>query len=410
MPIPNVANWTTLKILPTKGSLMKKLAKGAQRRIAVVGVALLAVAGISLVTPAVASATVYTTPGASKAVAYASSVGVHSGVAILDKKTGKLYGAGAYGSKFGSASVVKLFVATKLLATGQMTASRATIAYKMITQSDDASLNKLLPLVGGTSVVNWVASYYHITNLGSPATKPCWGNTHITATGIAHFYTKMQADPKVGPWLTNAVHHYTAYGSDGTDQRFGIPSATTGAGIKQGWGKCSADYPYTSVIHSTGIVNSNRFAVAILTETTHGYVNSNVYNAWEAAVVTKMAKLIMPGGKVDLPEYHNPKGRVDSASVSGNVFAFKGWTFDPDLKSGTIYVRLYDGSTLVWMAKTNIYRADVNTAYHITGYHGFSKSITATVAGTHRYCVRFVNYSYGTASPQYCYSVNVVIA
>jgi len=121
---------------------------------------------------------------------------------------------------------MKLFVATKLLVTGQLQDPQiASQAWSMITRSDDSALEALLPLVGGVEVITWVKDYYGIPFLGFPSpTKPtCWGNTQISALGIAYFYHQMKHDIRVAPWLVNALHHHEQYGADGTDQSFGIP-------------------------------------------------------------------------------------------------------------------------------------------------------------------------------------------
>ena len=89
---------------------------------------------------------------------------------------------------------MKLFVATKLLVTGQLQDPQiASQAWSMITRSDDSALEALLPLVGGVEVITWVKDYYGIPFLGFPSpSKP-------------------------------ALHHHEQYGADGTDQSFGIP-------------------------------------------------------------------------------------------------------------------------------------------------------------------------------------------
>ena len=44
-----------------------------------------------------------------------------------------------------------------------------------------------------------------------------------------------KADPTVWPWLSKAMATTTRDGTDGTDQFFGIPSASQDWGVKQGW-------------------------------------------------------------------------------------------------------------------------------------------------------------------------------
>ena len=46
------------------------------------------------------------------------------------------------------------------------------------------------------------------------------------------------ADPTVGPWLLDAMGAAAATAADGFAQLFGIPAATTGWRVKQGWMCC----------------------------------------------------------------------------------------------------------------------------------------------------------------------------
>jgi hypothetical protein len=74
---------------------------------------------------------------AQEAAAEAGAQGYRTGIAVLDLRTGQYTGAGQDTAPFASESVVKVLIATELLATGQMTGDTATTAYQMITQSDD---------------------------------------------------------------------------------------------------------------------------------------------------------------------------------------------------------------------------------------------------------------------------------
>jgi hypothetical protein len=236
------------------------------------------------------------------AASYGEAHRVRTAIAVLDLKKGRFCGAGDYAGLFGAASVAKVLIAVKLLATGQMTGRNATLARAMIERSDDAAVAALWPLVGGAEVVTWVASHYRIPYLGTPTNQPgVWGNTHITALGMVYLYRAIANDPEVGPWLIDAMRRATPVAADGTHQFFGIPSAatTTGFAVKQGWGERSADAPGSAVINTTGYVNGDRYAVAILAEGI-GYAASTDdrgYNAALAKVVTRVAELVMPGGR-----------------------------------------------------------------------------------------------------------------
>jgi hypothetical protein len=212
-------------------------------------------------------------------------------VAVLDTSTGKLWAAGDYDDLFASESVVKVFIATRLLATKQLTGDTADTAYRMITQSDDGAADALYGLAGGDDVVNWIEEHYDV-NLGSPPTKAgWWSNTHISALGMVRFYAKVKADPLVWPWLSNAMHHATGYGSDGTYQFFGLKQADPAAAIKQGWGQDDDDWAEASDFNSTGFVSSDRYAVAILLKGPPWEYNSGM-----PAMLTSVAKALMPGG------------------------------------------------------------------------------------------------------------------
>ncbi len=160
-----------------------------------IGVVALAVGLAVVVSPPVAASTA---ANAANAVGYANAHGYRSSIGVLDTQTGSFTGAGDYNSSYASESVMKVFIATRLLMTGQMTGWNATTAYKMITQSDDASADALYGRTGGDSVINWVKQELNIPNLGSPPLRAgWWGGTQITAAGLATFYNKVRHLPSV---------------------------------------------------------------------------------------------------------------------------------------------------------------------------------------------------------------------
>jgi hypothetical protein len=229
------------------------------------------------------------------AEAYARAHGVRAGVAVLDLRTGAYAGAND-DALFGTGSVVKVMIAARLLAGGQLHGETEALAYQMITRSDDDAANQLWPLAGGPELIDWIAAHYDIPYLGTPNSHPgYWGNTHVTARGLVQLYRAIAADPHVGPWLLDAMQHAQRVAADGTDQFFGIPSATHDFAIKQGWGSRSADDWDDAVVNSTGYVGGGRYAVAILTE---GHDNnagddSRGYNAEQADVVSAMARIML---------------------------------------------------------------------------------------------------------------------
>ncbi|MEP7019045.1 MAG: hypothetical protein ABI808_00225 [Pseudonocardiales bacterium] len=332
---------------------------------------------------------------AARAVSYASSHGYRTSIGVFDTQTGRFSGAGDYNSTYASESVVKVFIATRLLMTGQMSGWNETTAYKMITQSDDASANALYGRTGGDGVITWIKQTFNLPSLGSPPLSPgWWGSTRITARGMALFYNAVKNRASVWPWLANAMHHATRYGSDGQFQFFGIPSATTGSGVKQGWGNDNA--AGQAAFNSTGFVNGDRFAVVILTQ-------GGVYGWPIANMVTAEARYLMPGGRISSD---SPEGTVDSLTLHGNVATVRGWSFDPNSTGSRIKIVVHVNGALAAYAPTTVSRPDVNAAYNITGTHGYAIAFRLS-DGVKNVCVYATNLGAGVNRTLGCRSLNL---
>jgi hypothetical protein len=341
---------------------------------------LLALFGALTLSAPSASATAPTSlaSAATATAALATSQGYRTGIGVLDLQTGQYTGAAEDTQWFASESVIKVMIAARLLATDQMTGSTETTAYEMITQSNDDDANALYGLAGGADVLPWAASYFHITDLGAPPGNPAWwGSTEITAKGLVYLYAAIAKDPGIGPWLMNAMAHTTKYGADGTDQFFGIPSATTGAAVKQGWGDDGLDTP-NAVFNSTGYVDHDRYAVAILTD---GAPSS--YGTAISAVVTAEAQRLMPNGTIDDPAAHNPTVSAVRAQAVGSTVQVSGTAVDPDAVTRSTGIEIYQGDVEVASGSTQ------------ASDHRFDVSFEAP-DGRQTYTARAVNVGEGT--------------
>jgi hypothetical protein len=233
-------------------------------------------------------------------------------------------------------------------------------------------------MAGGDSVNNLVAAHYGITGLGTPPSQPgWWGNTEINAKALVYFCAAVAKDPAVGPWLMNAMANPTEYGTDGTYQFFGIPSATTGAAIKQGSGDDGDDSP-NAVFNSAGYVDGAKYAVAILTD---GPPDS--YGTPISTMVTTEAKALLSGGQLDDPAEHNPVITNVTVRSTGSTVQVAGTATDPDT-TGPVTVDVSDGGNPVATGAT-------------AAGAGFSVSFLA-VNGEHTYSVTAVNVGEGTAN------------
>ncbi|MHA3704236.1 hypothetical protein ACXR2U_18850 [Jatrophihabitans sp. YIM 134969] len=231
------------------------------------------------------------TASVAAAAAFGAAQGERTAVAVLDRTTGLLYTAGDVNSPYASASLVKVFIAARLLSSGaQADPATANLMTRMVTLSDDSAATQLWPRAGGAGVTDWVRSRYGITGLGHPSQAGWWGLTQVTATAMVRFYAAVKADPAVGPWLSNAMAHAAQYASDGWNQWFGLPSATSGWKVKQGWMCCLES---RSRLHSTGFLQGDRYTAAILTDGGTGF-----YGSRGTGVVTGAAIRLLPGRKV----------------------------------------------------------------------------------------------------------------
>lgn len=216
-------------------------------------------------------------------------------VSLRDLVTGEHHAAGDVG-EFGSASLVKVMIAARLLVDGEMTGDTERLAHAMVTASDDDAANVLWERTGGVDLEPWVERHFDLPGLGSPNRIPGrWGNTHVTATGFTALYGALRADPSAWPWLSTALHAVTPVASDGTDQVFGVLAVDPAAGVKQGWANGSSDAAGNAVVHSTGLVDDDRYAVAVLTEG-HGNVgecDARGLHAGQAAAVTRIARRLL---------------------------------------------------------------------------------------------------------------------
>jgi hypothetical protein len=237
-----------------------------------------------------------TTTAIDSAVSYGHSRGERVAVAVYDRWTNQGWLGGDANSYYASASLVKVFIAARLIMTGQMHGSIATTASRMIRLSDDDAATSLYGRVGGDQLYKWVTATFHIP-VAPPPDAGFWGETRITAGGMLSFYKQIAAISG-GSWLTTTMGQYSCTAADGFPQCFGIPAASaTHPRIKQGWMCCLEG---KTRMHSTGYVDSGRMIVVLLSEGSR-----SVYGTYGGGTVTGMARRVMPGGHVPLPYSYN---------------------------------------------------------------------------------------------------------
>jgi hypothetical protein len=242
-------------------------------------------------------------PAAAVANAHAASSGASCvsrlAIAVYDRQAGTWYTAGDVDQSFATASLVKVFIAARLLIEGKAD-DQATrdLMFKMITCSDDNAANTLYYKAGGEAqkdaqgnvigpgLAAWTAQHYGIA-VGVTPRPGWWGLTTVTARAMATFYAKAMAEPVVWDWLGGAMASTTAKACDGFNQSFGLYSAAQDRGVKQGWMVVDG----ITRMHSTGFIDGRRYTVALLMQG-----SSALYGAAGSTILTAVATALLPGG------------------------------------------------------------------------------------------------------------------
>jgi beta-lactamase class A len=176
--------------------------------------------------------------------AYIKGRGGNAAVSVLDRTTGAAVAINA-NRTFQTASIVKFdILATRLYqhqrSKTSMSSSEKSLAFKMITQSDNNAATALFALdgrAGGMTTAN------RVFGLKSTHVASAWGLTHTTPADQIRLLTSVM-DP-TGP-ITQANRDYllSLMSKVEPDQRWGVPAAatTTATGVynKNGWDTMTA--------------------------------------------------------------------------------------------------------------------------------------------------------------------------
>ena len=286
-----------------------------------VAVLSLAMASVVLFVAPQSAAAATRSQALTSAYAYGHDRGYHVGIAVLDTRTGRTYHAGDHTGTFASESVVKVMIATRVYLQGRLHGATAKRMYTMITRSDDKIASSTYGSVGGDHLITYIKQHFHLPTLGSePRRAGWWGNTHITADGMVALYAKLKKMPHFGSWLLDAMHHATKHGSDGFYQWFGLKSANSHAAIKQGWGTDYDNWSAGADENTTGFVDGDRYAIAILARGP-----AKTYGKSIGAMLTATAKRLLPGGAFpsDAPVL-STVGTTTGSTAGGAVITVRG--------------------------------------------------------------------------------------
>jgi beta-lactamase class A len=176
--------------------------------------------------------------------AYVKARGGHAGISVLDRTSGVTLSING-NRTFQTASIVKFdILATRLYqhqnSNTSMSSNEKSLAFKMITQSDNDAATALFALDGR---VSGLTAANRVFGLKATHVASSWGLTHTTPADQIRLLTAVM-DPK-GP-ITQANRNYllSLMSKVEPDQRWGVPAAATPAATgvynKNGWDTMTA--------------------------------------------------------------------------------------------------------------------------------------------------------------------------
>ncbi|HEX6347612.1 serine hydrolase [Umezawaea sp.] len=186
--------------------------------------------------------------------------GIDLGVVVRDRQTGEDLYAHNPDQRFDSASLVKILIALDAL---ENQGEREATVAEMLATSDDEEASRMWSAGGGARLVATWAERIGLVDTLPPKDSNRWGDTPTTAADLVLLYQYLFEDPN-GSAVLDGLGGMTDFGSDGFDQRFGVPAAAGDRhrAAKQGW-SCCTDHRTT---HSTGLVGpGSRYVVVVLT-------------------------------------------------------------------------------------------------------------------------------------------------
>ncbi len=96
---------------------------------------------------------------------------------------------------------------------------------------------------------------------------------------------------------------------------------------------------------------------------------------------------------------YNPRGHLDSVTVSGRTAQLTGWAVDPEGPSSKLPVDIYVDNVFRGRFSTGTPRPDVARVIRAGPNQGFVAAVTGLAPGTHKFCAYAINIGLGTTNP-----------
>lgn len=237
----------------------------------------------------------------------AAERGSEVSILIVDRATGETVTNGD-DTQVASASISKLFIADDLLTRDGTDITLSEDDHEMLNvmlqSSDDSAARVLWDAYGGTDIIDRVAQRYGLTGTFIDPGEPWW-MTMVTPSDLATFYEEL-LDGRGGlpadqaTLLLSDLATYTDNGTDGYDQRFGLPDGLPNEhmlAVKQGW-MCCVDMEWLHL--STGLAGVGfRYVIILVSRESVAAAGGGGDEGAEHAreTITRVTQLLFPGGR-----------------------------------------------------------------------------------------------------------------
>ncbi|XRQ16177.1 hypothetical protein ACN3XK_36500 [Actinomadura welshii] len=211
--------------------------------------------------------------------------GVRASYVVFDRVAGRVVVERKARQTFRSASLVKILMALDYMQENRVSADDRALMRVMLRSSDDGAATELWRRGGQKDILARMAPKAGLRDTAPPpADKPgFWGYTALSAADVVRTYRYLldEAPEADREFVLEQLRKATPCGTDGFDQRFGIPRALERPwAVKQGWsgfgdapaGPCRGARPAAwrpdlgigrPVLHTTGLVGDRKIVVVL---------------------------------------------------------------------------------------------------------------------------------------------------
>lgn len=228
-------------------------------------------------------------------------------------------------------------------------------------------------------------AYYYSSN---PFYQSGYGMPNCTCYAYGRAYELLGSKPRLSTgnagywWWYNKNNGIYSYGS------------TPRLGAIACWDKYDQNQGHVAVVEA---INGNSVTISE-SHYKSTFFDTRTITANSSNYLTSMRFLgYIYIGDFDSNDGNNPTGSVDSITGGVGSISVKGWTFDDDDLTKSLYIHIYIGGSLATpnteatAVLANTSRPDIDNAYHVGQFHGFDVTVPTNKTGSQDVYIYAIN-------------------